>query len=399
MTKPRIYLDNAATTCVDERVMQTMQPLFTQACGNASSLHHYGTQAKELLENSRTTIAESIGANADEIFFTSGGTEANNWALKGIAHANRHRGKHIIVSSIEHDCILNTCKWLEDEGFFITYLPVDTGGIVDLDALKAAINPKTILVSVMHANNEIGTIQPIGEIGTICRQHNIYFHSDACQSFGKIPLDVNQSCLDLLTINAHKIYGPKGTGALYIRKGVNIVPLLHGGGQEGGLRSTTENIPAIAGFARAAELCMTEMEKETLRLTALRKKLTAFLFSNFGNAYLNGHEDKRLPGHLSFSFHGFEGETIRLLFLLDEAGIAVSAGSACSSNDRSHSASHVLQAIGLNPFEARGGIRVSMGRFTTGEEIDRFIENLEKSFNNLTSIFSGSSLSTDQGYG
>ncbi|MEI6682536.1 MAG: cysteine desulfurase family protein [Bacteroidota bacterium] len=396
MTKPRIYLDNAATTCVDERVMEIMHSLFTQAYGNASSLHHYGTQAKELLENSRATLANCIGADPDEIFFTSGGTEANNWALKGIAHANRHKGKHIIVSSIEHDCILNTCKWLEDEGFFITYLPVDPEGIVDLAALKEAINPKTILVSVMHANNEIGTIQPVTEIGRICREHNLYFHSDGCQSFGKIPLDVNQQSIDLLTINAHKIFGPKGTGALYIRKGTAIVPLLHGGGQEGGLRSTTENIPAIAGFARAAELCMAEMEQEGLRLTSLRKKLTAFLFSNFDNAYLNGHEEKRLPGHFSFSFHGFEGETIRLLFLLDEAGIAVSAGSACSSNDRSHSASHVLQAIGLNPFEARGGIRVSMGRFTTGEEIDRFIENLERSFNSLTSIFSGNSFIRDE---
>ncbi|MEI7662408.1 MAG: cysteine desulfurase family protein [Bacteroidota bacterium] len=396
MQKSRIYLDNAATTCVDERVLKAMMPFFTGSYGNASSLHHFGTHAKEVLENSRETIAGCIGAGRDELFFTSGGTESNNWTLKGIAHANHHKGRHIIVSAIEHDCVLNTCKWLAGEGFYITYLPVDAGGIVDIERLKEVINPKTILVSVMHANNEIGTIQPIGEIGEICRKNNTLFHTDACQSFGKIPVDVNDAGVDLLTINAHKIYGPKGIGALYIRKGVNLEPLLHGGGQEAGLRSTTENIPAIAGFATASELCMEELESEAIRLTQLRKKLTGYLYSTFDNAYVNGHAEKRLPGHLSFSFHGFEGETIRLLFHLDESGIAVSAGSACSSNDKSHNASHVLQAIGLNPFEARGGIRLSMGRFTTGEDVHAFTEALSRSFNSLTSIFSGSSIITQQ---
>ncbi|MCX6279356.1 MAG: cysteine desulfurase family protein [Bacteroidetes bacterium] len=388
MMNNSIYLDNAATTCLDERVLKVMVPCFSDVYGNASSLHHFGAHAKAVLENSRTTIARCIGANSDELYFTSGGTESNNWALRGIADANRHKGRHIIVSAIEHDCILNTCNQLSEQGFFITYLPVDSDGIVDLPALKEAINPKTILVSVMHANNEIGTIQPIEEIGRICKNHDIYFHSDACQSFGKIPVDVNRDHVDLLTINAHKIYGPKGVGALYIRKGVNIFPLLHGGGQEAGLRSSTENIPGIVGFAKAAELCVQEMKGEGKRLSLLREKLVRFIFKNNESAYINGHPDKRLPGHLSFSFHGLEGETIRLLLLLDEMGIAVSAGSACSSNDKSHNASHVLQAIGLNPFEARGAIRVSMGRFTTENDLDIFTSSLSQAISSLTSIFS-----------
>jgi cysteine desulfurase len=385
--KKSIYLDNAATTCVDERVVQAMIPYFSQAYGNASSLHHFGTYAKEVMENSRATIAHCIGADPSELFFTSGGTESNNWALKGIARANKNKGQHIIVSSIEHDCLLNTCKWLSEEGFFITFLPVDPYGIVDIESLKKAINPKTILVSVMHANNEIGTIEPIEEIGMICKKHGIYFHSDACQSFGKIPIDVNRAGVDLLTVNAHKIYGPKGIGALYIRKGVDIDPLLHGGGQETGRRSSTENIPAIAGFAKAAELCIQEMHSESLRLTGLREKLARFICSDSGYAYINGHPDQRLPGHLSFSFHGFEGETIRLLLLLDEMGIALSAGSACSSNDKSQGSSHVLRAIGLNPFEARGAIRVSMGRYTTDNDVDNFLDSLGQAMKSLTSIF------------
>ncbi len=239
----------------------------------------------------------------------------------------------------------------------------------------------------MLANNEIGTIEPVEEIAALCQQNNVLFHSDACQSFGKIPVNVKNQNIDLLTINSHKIYGPKGIGALYIRKGITIVPLLHGGGQEAGLRSTTENIPAIVGFAKAAELCIQEMEMETKRLTALRNRLTEFLFEHFDNTYINGPLDDRLPGHLNFSFHGMEGETIRLLFLLDELGIAVSAGSACSSNHGGN-ASHVLQAIGLNPFEARGGIRVSLGRYTTEQDIESLCEALKSKVLQLNSIFS-----------
>jgi cysteine desulfurase len=385
--QPRIYLDNAATTCIDKRVLETMLPYFSDVYGNASSLHALGTEAKEILDRSRSQIASCISAQPDEIIFTSGGTEANNFAIKGIAFANRHKGNHIIVSAIEHDCVLNACKWLEGQGFYITYLPVDSSGLVDIETLKKVINPKTILVSVMFANNEIGTIEPVEEIGKICKQHNVYFHSDACQSFGKIPIDVNQTNIDLITINSHKIYGPKGVGALYIRKGTNIAPLLHGGGQEAGYRSSTENIPGIVGFAKAAELCISEMGEETQKATMLRNKLTDFLFANYENVYINGHAEKRLPGHLSFSFSGMEGETIRLLFLLDEMGIAVSAGSACSSN-HGGSASHVLQAIGLNPFEARGAIRVSFGRFTTEKDIDALANALKNTVMQLNSIFS-----------
>lgn len=389
--KRKIYLDNAATTQVDERVVLSMLPFYSEGYGNASSLHSFGTHAKEILDRSRRKLASFIGAEPDEIIFTSGGTESNNLALKGIAFANRVKGNHIIVSSIEHDCVLNACKWLESQGFYVTYLPVDSTGVVDLDELRKFINPKTILVSVMHANNEIGTIQPIDEIGKICNSYNVPFHSDACQSFGKIPINVKKSGLNLLTINSHKIYGPKGVGALYVRKGINIVPLLHGGGQEAGLRSTTENIPGIVGFANAAELCIEGMKIESNKLIRLRNKLTDFLFEKFENAYINGASENKLPGIVNFSFHGLEGETIRLLLLLDEKGIAVSAGSACSSNDKTHNASHVLQAIGLNQFEARGSIRVSFGRYSTEDDLDRFKDALSESLGSLTSIFSGSS--------
>ncbi len=386
--KRRIYFDNAATTQTDKRVLEAMMPYFENFYGNASSLHTFGTQAKEILEGSRATIAKCIGVNAGEIYFTSSGTEANNLALKGIAFANRNKGKHIIVSSIEHDCILNTCKWLEEQGFYISYLPVDSHGIVDVGQLSKLINRQTILVSVMLANNEIGTIEPVNEIGGLCRKNNVPFHSDACQAFGKVAINANLSDIDLLTINSHKIYGPKGAGALYVRKGTNIVPLLHGGGQESGLRSSTENIPGIVGFAKAAELCIDEIDKETSRLTRLRNKIANYLQDNFNNTYINGHPENRLPGHLSFSFRGLEGETIRLLLMLDESGIAVSAGSACSSNDKTHNASHVLKAIGLNPLEAKGAVRLSLGRFNTEEEISIFMEILNQKIHQLNPIFS-----------
>jgi cysteine desulfurase len=384
----RIYFDNAATTSVDKRVIEAMLPYFELCYGNASSLHTFGTQAKEVLEVSRAKIANCIGAKNSEIYFTSSGTESNNLALKGIAFANRNKGKHIIVSSIEHDCILNTCKWLEEQGFYVSYLPVDQFGIVDTERLIQLINRQTILVSIMVANNEIGTIEPVDRIGDLCKKLGVLFHSDACQAFGKIPIDVNQSNIDLLTINSHKIYGPKGVGAIYVRNGIHIFPQLHGGGQESGMRSSTENIPGIVGFAKAAELCIDEMEKEAGRLIQLRTKIINHLQKNFNNVYINGHPENRLPGHLSFNFKGLEGETIRLLLMLDEAGIAVSTGSACSSNDKTHNASHVLQAIGLNPLEARGAIRISLGRFNTEEEISVFTETLNEKVFQLNPIFS-----------
>jgi len=384
----KIYLDNASTTPIDSRVLEAMLPYLSDYFGNASSLHSFGTTVKESLDNFRSQLAGFINAQSDEIIFTSGGTEANNFALKGIAFANRSKGNHIIVSAIEHDCILNTCKWLESQGFYISYVPVDSDGLVDMEKLKRFINAKTTLVSVMHANNEIGAIQPIEEIGRLCKERNVYFHTDACQSFGKIPVDVVSQNISLMSLNAHKIYGPKGVGCLYVKKGVNITPLLHGGGQEFGLRSTTENIAGIAGFAKAAELCMNEMGTEIGRITHLRNKLVEGLQNKFEDFYINGSMTHRLPNNLNFAVHGLEGETIRLLLLLDENGIAVSAGSACSNNDTSKSASHVLQAMGKDPFEARGAIRVSLGRFNTEDDIDHFLKTILQEINKLSSIFS-----------
>jgi cysteine desulfurase len=387
--KRRTYLDNAATTCADKSVVEAMLPYLTTQYGNPSSLHGFGTEAKAALERARAEIALAIGAStAPGIIFTSGGTESNNLALKGTAFANRDRGNHIIVSSIEHDCILNTCEWLRGQGFRISYIPVDENAVIDLSALKEMITPGTILVSVMYANNETGTIQPIREIGAICREAEVPFHSDACQAFGKIPLNVEEDMIDLLTINSHKIYGPKGVGALYIRKGLKADPLLHGGGQEGGIRSTTENIPGIAGFVKAVQLCMHDLRAESGRQLQLKNSLVQFLSETYDTFYLNGDPVNCLPGHVNFSFHGLEGETIRLLLLLDEMGIAVSAGSACSSNNSNHSASHVLQAIGRNQFEARGAIRVSLGRYTTQEDIDWFRNSLSIAIGSLNRIFS-----------
>jgi cysteine desulfurase len=388
MKMERIYLDNAATTPIDPRVVEAMMPYLTRTFGNASSLHTYGTEAKYAIENCRVKIAWFLNASAEEIIFTSSGTESNNLALKGVAFANKKKGNHIIVSSIEHDCVLNACRWLETQGFYVTYLPVDNYGRIDIGTLVKYISPKTILVSVMHANNEIGTLQDIEAIGKVCRGHDVYFHTDACQSFGKVMIDVQKMNIDLLTLNSHKIYGPKGVGALYIRDGVKITPLLHGGGQEYGMRSSTENIAGIVGFSTAAEFCMKNLEAESMRLAQMRNKLINSILEHVENAYLNGHPTDRLPNNINIGIGGMEGETIRLLLLLDEEGIAVSAGSACSNNDKTASASHVLQAIGLNQFEARGSVRISLGRFNTEEEIDTFINVFTKSIAKLNPIFS-----------
>jgi len=388
MSDNRIYLDNAATTAMDQRVMESILPFLTSGFGNASSLHTDGVRARNAVEAARQQIAATINAAPEELYFTSGGTESNNWALKGIAFANREKGNHIIVSSIEHDCVLNTCRWLKQNGFRITYLPVGCEGIVDPQKLKKWITPETILISVMHANNELGTIQPIGEIGMIARERNILFHTDACQSFGKIPLDVRLQNIDLMTINAHKIYGPKGVGALYVKRNVPIEPLLHGGGQEHGMRSTTENVAGIVGFAKAVELCMNEMSREAERLSSLVKRLACCLEESIEGVYFNGSRDHRLPGYLNFGISGMEGDSIRLLLLLDDQGVSVSTGSACSSNAANGVSSHVLQAIGRNPLEARGAIRITLGRFNTGEEIDSFCRILINIHKELNSIFS-----------
>jgi len=382
------YFDNAATTQVDPRVLDSMLPYFSEIYGNASSMHTVGTRAKSALSLSRVTIADCINAQPDDLIFTSSGTEANNLAIKGVAMANRSKGNHILVSAIEHDCILNTCQWLAGQGFNISYIPVDNDGIIDTVILERMIRKDTLMVSVMHVNNEIGTIQPIEQVGSICRERGILFHTDACQSFGKIPVDMQTQNIDLLTLNAHKIHGPKGVGALCIKKGINITPLFHGGGQEAGRRSSTENIPAIAGFAAAAEICMNEMKSEFQRISQIRDYLYNFLSKNYEDFYLNGNLIKRVPHNLNFSFHGMEGEAIRLLLLFDECGISVSAGSACSSNDKENNASHVLKAIGLNQFEARGGIRVSFGRFTSMEEVITFTHAIGNVVRQLNSIYS-----------
>ncbi len=384
----KIYLDNGATTRVDPRVLEEMLPYFSERFGNASSMHSYGEEAKEALASSRERIASSIGAKPEEIVFTSGGTESNNLAIKGIAYANSDKGKHIVVSSIEHDCILNSCEWLRSQGFEVTYLPVDHDGLVNVEMIESAIKPSTILISVMHANNEIGTIEPIDEIGKLCREHSIYFHTDACQSFGKIPFNVNSLNIDLATINAHKMYGPKGVGALFIKDGTRISPWQHGGGHEHGMRSSTENIAGIVGFAKAAELCASELDTEAKRQSGLRDKIINKIMEKLPAAYLNGHRTKRLPNNVNFCFHGLEGEAIRVLLDLDSKGIAVSTGSACSANQPRGKPSHVLLAIGLNPVEARGQLRVTLGRFNTEEEADYFVDTLSDVVSSLRPLSS-----------
>ena len=377
-------MDNGATTMVDPRVVDEMLPYFTKLYGNASSLHAFGQDVREAMEDSRSKIASFLGAKPREIVFTSSGTEANNLAIKGVAYANRKRGRHIVVSSIEHDCILNSCRWLAAQGFEVTYLPVDRQGLVKPESVEAALRKDTVLVSVMHANNEIGTIQPIQAIGSICREHGVYFHTDACQTFGKIPVDVDGHNIDLATINAHKIYGPKGVGALYVKDGVEIEPWEHGGGQERGLRSATENVPGIVGFAKAAGLCFENLEKEARRLLGLRDRIIDETLKNLDFAYLNGHRIKRLPNNANFGFDGYEGDAIRLMLKLSDAGIAVSTGSACSSN--SSGPSHVLTAIGLNPLQARGSLRVTLGRFNTEDEVDYFIRTLPGAVSSLRAV-------------
>jgi cysteine desulfurase len=386
MERPLVYLDNAATTCPDPHVLDVMNEVGKEYYGNASSLHNQGTRAHELIDQYRVKIAAFLNAKPEEIFFTGSGTESNNLALKGIAFAQASKGNHIVVSAIEHDCILKTAFWLETRGFKVTYIPVDHQGIVDTVALEKAIGKDTILVSVMHVNNEIGTIEPVKEIGKICRSRNIYFHSDACQSFGKIQVNVNDIGADLLTINAHKIHGPKGVAALYIRSGVDIEPLLHGGGQEKGIRSSTENLPGIAGFIKAAEIACAVMETEIDRVSSLQERIINSLQHHINGVYFNGSLSGRLPHNINFCIEGLEGEGIRLQLLLDETGICISTGSACSSND-GNNPSHVLQAIGLDPFQARGGIRVSLGRFNTLDEINYFLEVLQEKVKQLKPIF------------
>jgi len=377
----RVYLDYAATTPVDPRVIKAMLPFFNKKFGNTVSLHYFGREAKRALESSRETIADLMNAKPEEIIFTSSATEANNFVLKGVAFANKNKGRHIIVSKIEHHCILESAKWLEKNGFEVTYLSVDKYGLVNLGELERAIRKDTILVSVMHANNEIGTIEPIAEIGKICREKGVYFHTDAAQSFGKIPIDVEKMNIDLLTASSHKIYGPKGAACLYIRKGVKIEPLLHGGGHEFGLRSSTINVAAIVGFAEATKICKIVMNKESERLTKLRDRLIKEALE-IENSHLTGHPELRLPHIASFWFAFIEGES--LIMELDRYGIAASTGSACSSETLEPS--HVLLAIGLKHHQARGSLRLSIGRWTTTKEVNYVINVLPKAIERLRKI-------------
>jgi len=359
-------MDHSATTPVYPQVLQAMLPYFSERFGNASSLHSFGLEAKEALEEAREKVAALLGAKAGEIVFTSGGTESDNLALKGIARKNRERGKHIITTSFEHPAVLETCRALGKEGFEVTYLPVTAGGLVDPAAVEAAIRPDTILISVMHANNEIGTIQPIEEIGRIAAERDIYLHTDAVQSAGKIPVDVDAMGVDLLSISAHKLYGPKGVGALYIRRGSNIASIVQGGGHELGLRSGTENIPGIVGLGRAAQLCLERMEEDGRRLSSLSSRLAGDVLQRVKDSWINGSMKRRLPGSLNFGFKYVEGES--LLLFLDSRGVAVSTGSACSSHKLEPS--HVLLSLGLPHELCHGSLRITMGRSNTAEEVD-----------------------------
>ncbi len=369
--KKEIYLDNAATTKVDGEVLRAMLPYFSEKYGNASSIHFKGQEAKDTLDKSRRIIAREIGAKRHEIIFTSGGTESNNLALKGLFFWNQENntGKnHIITTKIEHDCVLNSCKWLEKKGAEITYLSVNGEGFIDLEELKNSITEKTILVSIIHGNNEIGTIQDLEKIGKICKEKKVLFHTDACQSFTKVPINVKKQNLDLVTLNSHKIHGPKGVGALYIKDGIKIVPLMHGGGHERSLRSGTENISGIVGFAKAVDI---SSKKDIERMIKLRDKLIEEIL-RIPNTKLNGAKDKRLCNNINISFNNIEGESIG--GYLENFGICTSTGSACASN--SLETSHVLKSIGLTPLQANSSIRMSISKYTTEEEINYVLEKI-----------------------
>jgi cysteine desulfurase len=362
----RIYMDHSATTPVAPEVLQAMIPYFSEKYGNASSLHSFGLEAKEALESSREKVARLLGADPSEIIFTSGGTESDNLALKGTAYRNREKGKHIITTSIEHPAILETCRRLEKEGFRVTYLPVESDGLLDPADLETAISEETILISAMHANNEIGTIEPLEEIGKIAKEKGVYFHTDAVQSVGKIPTNVNTLGVDLLSLSAHKLYGPKGIGALYVRKGTKVENIMQGGGHERRLRSGTENIAGIVGLAKAAELAGDNMEAEAPRQTELRDHLAKLVLDSVKDSWINGTMKRRLPGNLNFGFRYVEGEA--LLLFLDSMGIAVSTGSACSSHKLEPS--HVLRALGLKLEECHGSLRITLGCSNMKEDIE-----------------------------
>jgi len=363
----RICMDYQAGAPTDPRVLEAMMPYFTETFGNPSSPHQFGQETKTAVDHARSQVAELIGAKkAGDVIFTSGGTESNNLAIRGVAHRNREKGDHVITTKIEHMSVINTCKSLQKEGFKVTFIPVDKYGIIDLERLKSEINERTILVSVMYANGEIGTIELIREIGSICHDKKIYFHVDAVAAAGKIPIDVERENINLLSISSNDMYGPKGVGALYIREGTGIVPVVFGGGQEKGLRSGSENIPGIVGMGKAAEIAKNEIFSESRRMVELRDRLINNIIRDIPHSYLNGHPTERLPNNVNIRFSYIEGES--LILSLDMEGVAVSSGSACTS--KTLEPSHVLLAIGLAHEEAHGSLLFSLGRQTSKEDVD-----------------------------
>lgn len=378
-----VYLDYAASTPVDPNVLSAMLPYFNPSfSGNTMSLHKLGTNASQVVESCRQSFANLLKVKKSEIIFTSSATESNNTVLKGIAFANQKKGKHLIISSIEHDCILNSANWLKTQGFEITQIPVDKYGHLDLNKLEKSIRKDTILVSIIHGNNEIGTIQDIKKIGQICKDRGVYFHTDASQSFTKVPLDLSKLNIDLLTASSHKIYGPKGAALLYIKSGTKITPLLHGGGHEFGLRSSTVNLPAIVGFTKAAEIATANFDQENSYLTNLRDYLIKNILKSIPDSFLNGDPKNRLSNNVNISFARVEGES--LLLELDYYGISASTGSACSST--SLEPSHVLLATGLKPEQSHGSLRFSLGRFTTKSEVDYLLKVLPQVINKFRQI-------------
>ncbi|ABS56639.1 aminotransferase, class V [Methanoregula boonei 6A8] len=369
-----IYMDHSATTYTKENVVEAMLPYFTRHFGNPSSIYGIARYTKQAIDTARAQVAKAIGAEPDEIYFTSGGSESDNWAIKGVAYANRKRGNHIITTKIEHHAVIHTCQFLEKEGFAVTYLPVDKYGRVDPAELEKAITDKTILVSIMYANNEIGTIEPIRELAAIAQKHKIYFHTDAVQAIGNVPINVRNEKIDLLSLSAHKFYGPKGVGALYIRNGVRLDNLIHGGGQEKKRRAGTENIAGIVGCGKAIELATADIEGHNVRIRALRDRLLKGILERIPHAYLNGHPTERLPGNINISFEFIEGES--MLLWLDDEGICASTGSACTSG--SLEPSHVLLATGLPVEISHGSLRLTLGDVNTEQDVDTVLEVLPK---------------------
>ena len=368
----RVYFDNAATTSVHPEVLEAMLPYFTQNFGNPSSIYEIGQINKNAIDDAREQVAKLIGAKPVEIFFTSGATEADNWAIKGIAESYKNKGNHIITSTVEHHAVLHTCEYLEKNGFEVTYLPVDENGLISIDDLKNAIKDTTILITIMFANNEIGTIQPIKEIGEVARENKIIFHTDAVQAIGQVPVDVEDMNIDMLSLTGHKLNGPKGTGALYVKKGIKLKAFIHGGAQERRRRGGTENVPGIVGLGKAAEIAESNMEEKTKKLNKLRDKLIKGIKEEIPYCKLNGDPVKRLPNNVNYSFEFIEGES--LLIMLDMKGISASSGSACTSG--SLDPSHVLLGIGLPHEIAHGSLRLTLGIDNTEEDVDYIIEVL-----------------------